>query len=607
MRAVILAAGYGRRMRPLTDHTHKTLLTVAGKTIIGRIIEGLIENGVRETAVVTGYRADELTGYLRGAFPDYHFHFIHNARYRETNNIHSLALAFEQLPLDRDILLIESDLIFEPAVIARLLRSPHRDVALVDHYRTGMDGTVVSISAGVISSVIPPHLQQEDFSFAGKYKTLNIYKLSSELCAGQLRQLLVFYARFIDDNCYYELILGMLIYMRQARVHAEIVENEVWAEVDDPNDLHVAEFAFDRAARGRILEHTMGGYWSHRMLDFCFLRNMYFPPPAALAEIRNSTHALLTNYGSRQLVLNQKLSWLLLCDAANLQVLNGASQVYPFLRERFAGASALIPDPSFGEYRAAFPDSDTYNDDGQVTVASLEAAAKNSAVVVFVTPNNPTGTTIPAGEILDFAHRYPQKTILVDESFLAFHTQALCGPESIIRLLEREPLTNIHVICSLSKTFGMPGLRLGYVYSRNADFLRDLGRHIPVWNLNSIAEYVLEIALKHRMSLDESLRRTAEDRESLQRQLSALNAVDMIWPGAGNFLLVRFHWTAQRGAAEAARLLAERAIYVKDLSARFHDGHAWWRLAVRLPEENAQLIEALAVSAMENSATAGND
>jgi len=590
MRAVILAAGYGRRMRPLTDHTHKTLLTVAGKTIIGRIIEGLIENGVHETAVVTGYRADELTGYLTGAFPHYHFHFIHNARYRETNNIHSLALAFEQLPLDRDILLIESDLIFEPGVIARLLRSPHRDVALVDHYRTGMDGTVVSISGGVITSVIPPHLQQEDFSFAGKYKTLNIYKLSSELCAGQLRQLLVFYARFIDDNCYYELILGMLIYMRQARVHAEIVQDEVWAEVDDPNDLHAAEFAFDRGARGRILEHTMGGYWSHRLLDFCFLRNMYFPTPAALAEIRNSTHALLTNYGSRQIVLNQKLSWLLLCDAANLQALNGASQIYPFLRERFAGARALIPTPSFGEYKAAFPNAETYVDNGQVTITG------DSDVVVFVTPNNPTGTTIPAADIFDFARRNPQTTTLVDESFLAFHTGELCGSGSIVRHLEREPLDNIHVICSLSKTLGMPGLRLGYVYSRDAGFLHDLGRSIPVWNLNSVAEYVMEIALKHRTSIDESLRRTAQDRESLRCQLSALASVDTVWPSGGNFLLVRFHWTAEQGAAEAARLLAERAIYVKEISARFADGRAWWRIAVRLPEENAQLVETLASS-----------
>ena len=205
-------------MRPLTDATHKTLLSVAGKTIIARIVDVLLGNGIANIAIVTGYRAEELTRFLRATYPDCHFDLVHNARFRETNNIHSLALAFEQLPLDRDILLIESDLIFEPSVLARLLRSPHRDVALLDHYRTGMDGTVVTVSGGIITSVIPPHLQQQDFSFAGKYKTLNIYKLSQELCSGQLHRLLTFYSRFIDDNCYYELILGMLIYMRQAQI-----------------------------------------------------------------------------------------------------------------------------------------------------------------------------------------------------------------------------------------------------------------------------------------------------------------------------------------------------------------------------------------------------
>lgn len=590
---MILAAGYGRRMRPLSDKTHKTLLNVAGKTIIARIVEGLIGNGIEETAVVTGYRAEELMRYLRGTYPGHSFHFIHNDRYQETNNIHSLALAFEQLPLDRDILLIESDLIFEPAVLTQLLRSPHRDVALVDRYRAGMDGTVVSISNGLVTNVIPPHLQQEDFSFAGKYKTLNIYKLSAELCSGQLRGLLSFYARFIDDNCYYELILGMLIYMRQARIHAEIVEGALWAEVDDPNDLNAAEFVFDREGRGQILERTMGGYWAHDVLDFCFLRNMYFPTAAVLGEIRNSVAALVRNYGSKQAVLNEKLSYLLLCEAACIEALNGASQVYPFLRRRFQGANVLIPTPSFGEYKAAFPGAEAYPDDGYFGIEGIVRKAGNSDVVVFVTPNNPTGTVCDAGEILAFARRNPGKTVLVDESFLAFQTGELCGAGTMVRLLEREPLENVHVICSLSKTLGIPGLRLGYVYSRNAGFLRDLRAELPIWNLNSVAEFLMEVALKHRASIEDSLRATAGDREVFSEALSSMEAVELVWPGGGNFLLVRLRWDAGRGRAVAAALLAQHAIYVKDLSARFEDGRAWWRLAVRLPEENARLCAAI--------------
>jgi len=593
LRAVILAAGYGRRMRPLSDKTHKTLLTVAGKTIIARIMDGLIANGIEETAVVTGYRAEELTDYLRGAFPGHCFRFVHNARYQETNNIHSLALAFEQLPLDRDILLIESDLIFEPAVLTRLLRSPYKDVALVDRYRAGMDGTVVSLSNGIITSVIPPHLQQEDFSFADKYKTLNIYKLSAALCSGQLQRLLTFYARFIDDNCYYELILGMLIYMRQAHIHAEIVEGARWAEVDDPNDLHAAEFVFDGAGRGQILDRTMGGYWAHEVLDFCFLRNMYFPTAAVLGEIRNSTAALVRNYGSKQVVLNEKLSYLLLCEAPFVEALNGASQVYPFLRRRFEGTRALIPAPSFGEYRVAFPNHETYADDGHFDLQEIGRSAAEADVVVFVTPNNPTGTVCHSAEILALARRQPAKTILVDESFLAFHSGELCGAPSIVRLLEREPLRNLHVICSLSKTLGIPGLRLGYVYSRNEEFLRDLRADLPIWNLNSIAEFLMETALKHRGSIEDSLRATATDRDAFREELLSLGAVESVWPGGGNFLLVQFRWDAAHGRAIAAALLAEQSIHVKELSARFPDGRAWWRLAVRIPAENTLLCAAI--------------
>ncbi len=396
----------------------------------------------------------------------------------------------------------------------------------------------------------------------------------------------------------------MLISAWQARIHAEIVEGDSWAEVDDPNDLHAAEFIFDHAQRGTILGRTMGGYWAHRVLDFCFLRNMYFPTTAVLAEIRNSATALIQNYGSKQTVLNEKLSYLLLCDAGCLQAMNGASQIYPFLRRRFGDAEALIPDPAFGEYKAAFPRHHTYPDSGRFDIADIAVQAQNAAVVVFVTPNNPTGTTCEPLEIMAFARSNSQKTVLVDESFLAFHTAELCGAGSVIRLLEQEPLENVHVICSLSKTLGIPGVRLGYTYSRNREFLRELGLELPVWNLNSLAEYVMEISLKHRAAIEDSLRATAIDRDAFREQLQALDSVEIGVAKRREFLLVRFRHTAAHGQAEAARLLSEQAIYVKEVSARFDDGRAWWRLAVRLPEENARLCGAIAKVAAHGRAAA---
>lgn len=142
MKAIILAAGIGRRMRPLTDDCHKTLLEVGGQTIIGRILEGLQANSVTEVCIVTGYRADEVEEYVTREFTAFDFQFIRNERFASTNNIYSMALALEGIELDTDVLLIESDLLYEPSVITKLMKSEHPNVALVDRYRIGLDGTV---------------------------------------------------------------------------------------------------------------------------------------------------------------------------------------------------------------------------------------------------------------------------------------------------------------------------------------------------------------------------------------------------------------------------------------------------------------------------------
>jgi histidinol-phosphate/aromatic aminotransferase/cobyric acid decarboxylase-like protein/choline kinase len=595
VKAVILAAGIGRRMRPLSDERHKTLLEVSGRTIMGRIIDGLQANGITRVCIVTGYRADEVEDYVTSEFGDLDFTFIRNEAYATTNNIYSMALALEQIGLDEDIVLIESDLIYEPAVLSRLIKSEHPNVALVDHYRIGMDGTVVSVAdSQVITQVIPTSLQDEKFDFSDKFKTLNIYKFSAEFCRTTFRKLLTYYARIIDDNCYYELILGILIYMQQVQIHAEILDGELWAEVDDPNDLRSADFAFTPSSRRGYLESSWGGYWTTPVTDFAFIRNMYFPTASMLSQLRSSLPELVTNYGSAQAILDRKLAYFLRCQPEHVHLLNGASQLSPILRSWFRSEQVLLPDPTFGEYRRMFPEAPTYRDAGTVELGEVEERAAAADLVVIVNPNNPTGTTVPTEAIQALVARLPDKLVLVDESFIEFS-----GQPSLIPWAEVTGARNLVVLKSLSKSLGVPGLRLGYVFSVDHELGDRVLDELPVWNVNSLAEHLLEILLKHRDDLEASIRQTVADRARFAGQLAALDVVERVYPSGADFLLVALSIGAEPARRLADELLEQENLYVKDVSSKFGDGRVYWRLAVRTPGDNDRLCTALQARHLE--------
>ncbi len=585
MKALILTAGLGNRMKPLTDVVHKTMLKVGNETIIERIINGLQANGITDIVIVTGYRADELKQYLLSRYSQVNFTFVNNPRYKETNNIYSLALAFNEIEINDDILLIESDLIYENKVIDKIINSPYPNAALLDKYRSGMDGTVVSVANDIITSVIPPHLQSEEFDFSDKYKTLNIYKFSKEFCNKNFRKLLTYYAKVIDDNSYYELILGILIYVQKEVIHAEILHGEEWSEVDDPNDLRVSEFIFNKEKRVEILKTTFGGYWSHDIVDFSFIRNMYFPNKSMISEIRNELVDLMQNYGSKQDILNQKLAYFLLCNPGNVNLLNGASQIYPILQTAYKKEKVLLPEPTFGEYPRIFKNTAVYADKVGINTDEITDKDKDCRVVVFVNPNNPTGTLLNSSYLHNYAARNPEKTVLVDESFIDFS-----GSVSMIELLEKDPLQNVIVIKSLSKVLGVPGIRLGFTYTPNSHFNMQVRDTLPIWNSNSIAEFFLEIILKHRQSLAQSFLKTINDREAFAAELAAQNFIEKVYQSGGNFILVKFKNNAKLSGL-VAWLLARHSFYIRDVSEKFNNSGYYVRLAVRFPEENSRLVE----------------
>lgn len=576
-------------MRPLTDTTHKTLLEIApGQTILGRIVDSLIAADVCDIVVVTGYRAEEVRRFLFEKFPDMTFDFVHNPRYADTNNIHSLALAFEEFDFSGGMLLIESDLIYHVDLIRTLLDDPRENVALVDRYHPGMDGTVVTMqSDGRIDSVIPSSKQPDGFDFSDKYKTLNIYRFSGNFCRSAFARLLRFYAQEIDDNCYYELVLGMMIAVGHADVHGQPVEEQSWAEVDDPADLHQATFMADPPTRRALLDRAWGGYWGLPILDFAFIRNMYYPTPAILAEIRLQLPELLSSYGSAQDILDRKMGWATQNDPRHVVALNGASQAFPWIAARFGGRPALIPIPTFGEWSRAFPAAQTYPD-LPPNRPDLRAHLDDADVVVVVNPNNPTGTTQSADALITSIAESPDRLFFVDESFIDFSDE-----DSVIEAVSERGLRNVVVLKSLSKCLGVPGVRLGFVFSLDDALLADLRGSLPVWNMNSVAEKYLELILKNRPAIEDSFVRTAGDRMRLVTALSAHPLIELVAPSGADFVLVRLDVDRATSATLADEMAARFGIYIKDVSRRFPDGAGWWRIAVRTEEDHARLLDGL--------------
>jgi len=582
--AVILAAGMARRMQPLSNSIPKTLLKVGGKTIIQNIVDNLLICNVSNITVVTGYKSEELISYLKGNYPKVKFSFVKNDQFENTNNIVSMHLALEQVEINGDLLIIESDLVFDPALLDKIIKSPFENAALVDKYKPGLDGTVVSIDESMITGVIPPHLQGADFSFKDKYKTLNIYKFSKTFAAGSFKDLLRFYAKTIHQS-YYELILGVIIYLRTEVVHAVFVENEIWAEIDDPNDLRAAKYLFEKDSR-ILLDRSYGGFWNYPIIDFCYIRNMYFPTPAMISELKENLHNTIHEYGSTQKILNEKIAYFIESNPEHTIALNGLSQIFPLLKDYFVNKKSLIPSPTFGEYQHTFPAASRYQDHGKI---DLDDITENEAdVIVFVNPNNPTGTTLDSQWIYEFAERFKSKTVLVDESFIDFSDKP-----SLLDFLYAKPLDNVILLKSLSKGLGVAGLRIGFSYSTNAHFNEYVSSRIPVWNMNSIAENFIEILLKHRPILKQSLEDTKADRTAFISLLQSCPMIKQVQASEANFIMASLTMSLEDESRLLDELLSQFQFYVKSISEKINDGQCWLRISVRKPEENLALVEAL--------------
>ena len=601
MQALMLAAGMGKRLGNYTKNATKCMVPVNGKTLIEYTIESLIYAGIKKFTMVVGYKKDVLKNFLKGKYPQIQIDFIDNDVYDSTNNIYSLYLARDVLSSD-DTILLESDLIFDKEIIREIVSSPEKNLAVVSHFENWMDGTVTVLNE---EKAIKRIVSKSDFDWNkidSYYKTVNIYKFSKEFSKNIYMPFLGAYQTAYSKNEYYETVLKVISYLDGDILKAHLVDGSRWYEIDDPADLKIASTRFSSGKEHlESMYKTFGGYWRYpAMLDFCYLVNPYFPPKALVNEMKQMSDILLESYPSgdkQQSLLAGKIFGVL---PEHIAVGNGAAELIASISELSSG-KVVVPFPTFNEYPNRFGNENTVwlpaNEDFSYSVEDIvRSAEENSAsYVLLINPDNPSGHFFTKQDVIVLAEQLSSKNVklILDESFVDF-----AEPEIRFTFIDEELISkykNVIVIKSISKSYGVPGIRLGVLVSSDESLIEKIQKNTSIWNINSFAEFFLQIFDKYKKFYGSACDKIAEERARFSSELSKIPGVK-VYESQANYLLCKLSGEAEKigslGLAE--KLLDGYNILIKDLSSKkgFEKGQ-FIRLAVRNCQDNDRLIFAL--------------
>ncbi|MBR5594881.1 MAG: aminotransferase class I/II-fold pyridoxal phosphate-dependent enzyme [Alistipes sp.] len=601
MQAIILAAGMGRRLGELTNDNTKCMLQVNGVRLIDRILDSIYETGIRRVVLVVGYKAENVKELIGNEYRGMEIIYVENSVYDKTNNIYSLFLAREYLTAD-DTILLESDLIFESRILTKIINDPYPTLALVDKYESWMDGTVVTLDD---QSNIVEFLSKDKFKYSDierYYKTVNIYKFSKDFSETHYVPFLEAYCHALGNNEYYEQVLKVITLLDESPLKALPLSGEKWYEIDDIQDLDIASsmFAPTDEERYNAIASRYGGYWRYpHMLDFCYLVNPYFPPQQMVDELKASFDILLREYPSGMRVNSLLAGKYFGVKQEFIAVGNGAAELIKAFIEKHTDRIGVIY-PTFEEYP-------NRSDKERIvsylpTNASMQYDAedimdyfgdKEIGTLLLINPDNPSGNYIPYADLLRLIAWTKQRGInfIVDESFVDF-----VDTEGEFSLLYNDVLEgnkHLYVVKSISKSYGVPGLRLGVLASGDTETIARLKKEVAIWNINSFGEFYMQIYEKYHKDYLKACQLFREERKLFFEELQQIPYLRVI-PSQANYFLCELMTDKFSSKELAVRLLADYEILIKDCSGKsaFSRG-SYIRLAVRDRKDNHKLTEAL--------------
>lgn len=598
MQAIILAAGMGKRLGELTKGNTKCMVKVNGIPLIDRAMAQLSKQPLNKVIIVVGYKGQELKEYLGQEYNGMPIQYIENPIYDKTNNIYSLALAKEEMQKD-DTLLLESDLIFDDSMLDLLINNSFPNLALVAKYETWMDGTMVRIDEdyNIINFIPKKAFKYSDVD--SYYKTVNIYKFSKEFSTTHYVPFLEAYTCALGDNEYYEQVLRVITLLDKCELKALPLKGEKWYEIDDVQDLDIAETIFaegdNKLAR---YQKRYGGYWRFpSLLDFCYLVNPYFPSLRMREEMKANFDTLLTEYPSGMGVNSLLISKYFGIKQEYACVGNGAAELIKSLMEYLPGNIGVIY-PTFEEYPNRRDSQNVIiftpnNPDFSYTANDLITfyADKSIQTLLIVNPDNPSGNFIPLKDLLVLAQWTQERNIrlIIDESFVDFAEEGLESSLLTNNYLETYP--HLVVMKSISKSYGVPGLRLGIMATSDMVLINYAKKNVAIWNINSFAEFYMQIFGKYENDYKKACGKFLEERNRFYKALQDIDFLRVI-PSQANYFLCEV--TEKYTSTELTKLLLDKNILIKDCSTKkAFNGKNYIRIAIRNRYDNDVLIESL--------------
>lgn len=597
MQAVILAAGMGKRLGEFTRGNTKCMVKVGNETLIERVLRQLSQLALNRIILVIGYEGQKLMDFVGDSINGIPVEYVVNPIYDQTNNIYSLWLASAKLEED-DTLLLESDLIFDNCILNKLVDDPYQNLAAVAKFESWMDGTVVTIDE---DNKIVDLLSKKAFQFCdirNYYKTINIYKFSKEFSSTRFVPFLGAYTKAMGRNEYYEQVLRIIAMLDNSEIKVLPVENAKWYEIDDIQDLDIAETLFANNINKTELYHKrFGGYWRFPgLLDYCYLVNPFFPPEKMKEELRSNFDKLLCEYPSGMGVNSLLAAKYFGIARENIVIGNGAAELINLLCRLVPGKFG-VSMPTFEEYtnrlgevrcEVFYPQNKDYHYGAKELMDWFED--KDIQTLLLINPDNPSGNFITSLDLFALIEWAVRKNIriIVDESFVDFADEI-----NRFTLLHNELLykySNLVVVKSISKSFGVPGLRLGVLATADHVLLGQIKADISIWNINSFAEFYMQIFGKYGCDYNKACNRFVEERAIFRKELETIPFLRVI-PSQANYFLceVLGKYTSQELTDV---LLIEYNILIKNCAKKHGFGNRnYIRLAIRDREDNRRLTE----------------